>query len=83
MIQQKSKPQQNFKLLHREIMMLKAAIRGIYHHVFHLQEYLNEYFFRKNLNDKLTPVSYLNKKHDEPKTSFNSSIEPGVILSQS
>lgn len=54
MIQQKSKPEQNFKLLHREIMMLKAAIRGIYHHVFHLQEYLNEYFFRKNLNDKST-----------------------------
>lgn len=54
MIQQKSQPEQNFKLLHREIMMLKAAIRGIYHHVFHLQEYLNEYFFRKNLNDKST-----------------------------
>lgn len=54
MIQQKSKPEQNFKLLHREIMMLKAAIRGIYHHVFHLQEYLNEYFFRKNLNNKST-----------------------------
>ncbi len=43
MIQQKSEPKQNFKLLHREIMVLRAAIRGIYHHVFHLQEYLNEY----------------------------------------
>ena len=52
MIQERSKPEQNFKLLHREIMMLKAALRGIYHHVTHLQEYLNEYFFRKNINDK-------------------------------
>lgn len=52
MIQEKSKPDQNFKLLHREIMMLKAALRGIYHHITHLQDYLNEYFFRKNINDK-------------------------------
>lgn len=52
MIQEKSKPEQNFKLLHREIMMLKATIRGIYHHVNHLQDYLNEYFFRKNSNNK-------------------------------
>lgn len=52
MIQEKSKPAQNFKLLHREIMMLKGALRGIYHHVTYLQEYLNEYFFRKNANDK-------------------------------
>jgi len=52
MVQERSKPEQNFKLLHREIMMLKAALRGIYHHVTHLQEYLNEYFFRKNINDK-------------------------------
>jgi transposase-like protein len=52
MIQERSKPEQNFKLLHREIMMLKASLRGIYHHVTHLQDYLDEYFFRKNLNDK-------------------------------
>lgn len=52
MVQERSKPEQNFKLLHREIMMLKAALRGIYHHTTHLQEYLNEYYFRKNLNDK-------------------------------
>jgi hypothetical protein len=32
--------------------MLKAALRGIYHHMTHLQDYLNEYFFRKNINDK-------------------------------
>lgn len=49
--QEKSKPQQNFKLLHREIMMLKAAIRGIYHKVSHLQDYY-EFFFRKNISDK-------------------------------
>jgi transposase-like protein len=52
MIQERSKPEKNFKLLHREIMMLKAALRGIYHHMTHLQDYLNEYFFRKNINDK-------------------------------
>lgn len=54
MIQHKSKPIQNFKLLHRKIIMLKAAILGIYHHVFHLQEYLYKFFFRNNLNDKST-----------------------------
>ena len=52
MVQEKSKPEQNFKLLHREIMMLKAALRGIYQHITHLQDYLNEYFFRKNIHDK-------------------------------
>jgi hypothetical protein len=52
MVQEKSKPEQNFKLLHREIMMLKAALRGIYHHITPLQDYLNEYFFRKNIDNK-------------------------------
>ncbi len=28
MIQERSKPEQNFKLLHREIMMLKALTAG-------------------------------------------------------
>jgi transposase-like protein len=46
--QEKSNPKINFKLFHREAMMLKSALRGIYHHVTHLQDYLDEYTYRKN-----------------------------------
>jgi hypothetical protein len=48
LVQEKSDPSKNFKLFHREVMMLKAAIRGIYHRVTHLQDYLDEYLYRKN-----------------------------------
>lgn len=37
MIQKVSKPEYNFKILHRNIRMHKAAWRGIYHHMTHLQ----------------------------------------------
>jgi len=52
MIQQKSKPPKNFKLMHREIMLLKLAIRGMYHSIQHTQEYLNEYYFRRGIANK-------------------------------
>jgi len=48
LVQEKSEPQKNFKIFHREVMMLKSAIRGIYQHVTHLQDYLDEYLYRKN-----------------------------------
>jgi transposase-like protein len=38
----------NFPLLHRQIMMIKGWLRGIYHRVNHLQLYLNEWCYRFN-----------------------------------
>lgn len=38
----------NFPELHRVIMMLKAWLRGIHHHVDDLQDYLDEYCYRFN-----------------------------------
>lgn len=38
----------NFPELHRAIMMLKAWLRGIHHHVKDLQDYLDEYCYRFN-----------------------------------
>ncbi len=39
---------QNFPELHRAIMMLKGWLRGMHHHVEHLQDYLDEYCYRFN-----------------------------------
>lgn len=38
----------NFPDLHRAIMMLKGWLRGMHHHVEHLQDYLDEYCYRFN-----------------------------------
>lgn len=38
----------NFPELHRVIMMLKAWLRGMHHHVEDLQDYLDEYCYRFN-----------------------------------
>ena len=38
----------NFPELHRAIMMLKAWLRGMHHHVGDLQDYLDEYCYRFN-----------------------------------
>jgi len=48
--QQKSKPGENFNLMHRCIQQLKGWIRGIHHSVSgnYLQGYLDEYCFRFN-----------------------------------
>jgi transposase-like protein len=48
--QQKSKPKENFKLMHRAIQQLKSWIRGIHHSVDkrYLQAYLDEFCYRIN-----------------------------------
>ena len=46
--QEKSNPKQNFKLFHRQVMMLKGWLRGIHHSVKNLQPYLDEFCYRFN-----------------------------------
>jgi ISXO2-like transposase domain/Transposase zinc-ribbon domain len=48
LVQEKSEPTKNFNIFHREVMMFKSALRGIYQSVTHLQDYLDEYLYRKN-----------------------------------
>lgn len=48
LIQEKSEKGENFPLIHRQIMMIKAWLRGIHHHCKHLQAYLNEFNYRFN-----------------------------------
>ncbi len=38
----------NFPDLHRVVMNLKGWLRGMHHHVWHLQDYLDEYCYRFN-----------------------------------
>ncbi len=38
----------NFPELHRVVMNLKGWLRGMHHHVWHLQDYLDEYCYRFN-----------------------------------
>jgi hypothetical protein len=49
-VQEKSKPNENFKQMHTIIQQIKSEIRTIQTHVNrgHLQKYLDEYFFRLN-----------------------------------
>lgn len=48
--QEKSKPDQNFQVMHRSIQQLKSWIRGIHHSVdpLYLQGYLDEFCYRIN-----------------------------------
>lgn len=50
LIQEKSNPSVNFKQIHTIIQQLKSGIRTIQTHVdkYHLQKYLDEYFYRLN-----------------------------------
>lgn len=48
MKQEKSKPKQNFKLFHRQVMVVKGWLRGIHHSVKNLQPYLDEFCYRFN-----------------------------------
>ena len=41
---------ENFPDLHRTIMGFKGWLRGMHHHVEHLQSYINEYTYRFNRN---------------------------------
>jgi hypothetical protein len=43
-----SNPKKNFRLFHRQVMMLKSWLRGIHHSVKNLQPYLDEYCYRFN-----------------------------------
>lgn len=46
--QEQSDPKQNFKLFHRQVMMVKGWLRGIHHSVKNLQPYLDEFCYRFN-----------------------------------
>jgi hypothetical protein len=46
--QEQSEPQRNFRLFHRQVMMLKAWLRGIHHSVKQMQPYLDEFTYRYN-----------------------------------
>lgn len=48
LIQEKSNNGKTHRLVHRQIMMFKAWLRGIHHRCRHLQDYLNEYCYRFN-----------------------------------
>jgi hypothetical protein len=47
-MEKSEKKGQNFRELHRTIMMFKAWLRGIHHNVNHLQAYIDEYSYRFN-----------------------------------
>lgn len=49
-VQTKSRPGENFNVMHRFIQQLKGWLRGIHHHVSqrHMQRYLDEYCYRFN-----------------------------------
>jgi len=44
--QEKSMPKNNFRLFHRQVMMLKAWLKGVHHHAKHTQPYLDEFTWR-------------------------------------
>jgi transposase-like protein len=46
--QEQSNPKQNFKLFHRQVMVVKGWLRGIHHSVKNLQPYLDEFCYRFN-----------------------------------
>lgn len=46
--QEKSHKGKGFPLMHRQIMMFKAWLRGIHHRCIHLQRYLDEFCYRFN-----------------------------------
>lgn len=46
--QENSNKGKGFPLMHRQIMMFKAWLRGIHHHCSHLQSYLDEFCYRFN-----------------------------------
>jgi len=46
--QEKSEKGKRHPLMHRQIMMFKAWLRGIHHHCDHLQRYIDEFCYRFN-----------------------------------
>jgi hypothetical protein len=54
--QEESKPKQNFKLFHRQVMMVKGWLRGIHHSVKNLQPYLDEFCYRFNRSNSIERI---------------------------
>lgn len=54
--QQGSDPRQNFKLFHRQVMMIKGWLRGIHHSVRNLQPYLDEFCYRFNQSNSIERI---------------------------
>ena len=54
--QEESSPKQNFKLFHRQVMMIKGWLRGIHHSVRNLQPYLDEFCYRSNHNNSIERI---------------------------
>ena len=54
--QEESNPKQNFKLFHRQVMMVKGWLRGIHHSVKNLQPYLDEFCYRFNRNNSIDRI---------------------------
>lgn len=56
--QKESNNGKNFKKLHTLIMNIKSWIRGVHHHISktHIQEYLNEFFFRFNRRNHIKKI---------------------------
>lgn len=54
--QEASNPKQNFKLFHRQVMMVKGWLRGIHHSVRNLQPYLDEFCYRFNRGNSMERI---------------------------
>jgi transposase-like protein len=54
--QEQSNPKQNFKLFHRQVMMIKGWLRGIHHSVRNLQPYLDEFCYRFNRSKSIERI---------------------------
>lgn len=57
--QLESRPRRNFRLFHRQVMMLKAWLRGIHHKVEFIQPYLDEFTWRFNNRFSLSMFNLL------------------------
>lgn len=51
--QQQSDPKQNFKLFHRQVMMIRGGLRGIHHIVRNLQPYVDEFCYSFNRSNSI------------------------------
>ncbi len=56
LIQEQSNPKQNFKMFHRQVMMLKGWLRGIHHSVRNIQPYLDEFCYRFNRSNAIQRI---------------------------
>jgi transposase-like protein len=63
---------QSFPLMHRQIMMIKAWLRGIHHQCKHLQAYLDEYNYRFNRLKHMNTIFHnlIEKMMEHPPTIY-------------